>query len=224
MTPAIDVDFAIEILPALWAGLMRSLVATGFGSVLALVLGFLLFLAIGARRRLISRASRFLLGFIRSTPLLVQLYCAYFLLPQIGLDLSPIAAGSIVLGLHYACFAAEIFRAGRTAVPQGQVEVATALGLRPASIMRLVVIPQMLPIVLPGLGNTLIALFKETPSLSAITVAELLFTARIVGAENFRYLEPMALCGLIYLALSLTFAGVVNLLRSRLSWTVKDAS
>lgn len=218
MTPIIDIDFAIEILPALWAGLLRSLVATCFGSVLALLLGFLLFLAIGARRRAIRRGSRFLLGFVRSTPLLVQLYCAYFILPQIGLDLSPIAAGSLVLGLHYACFAAEVFRAGRAAVPHGQLEIATALGLRPAQIMRLVVIPQMLPVVLPGLGNTLIALFKETPSLSAITVAELLFTARIVGAENFRYLEPMALCGLIYLTLSLAFAGGVNLLESRLQW------
>jgi polar amino acid transport system permease protein len=218
VTPVIDLVFAIQILPALWAGLLRSLVATFFGSVLAVLLGFLLFLAMGVRQRGVQWGSRFLLGFVRSTPLLVQLYCAYFILPQIGVELSPIAAGSLVLGLHYACFVAEVFRAGRAAVPATQVEIATALGLRPMQIMRLVIIPQMLPVVLPGLGNTLIALFKETPSLSAITVAELLFTARIVGAENFRYLEPMALCGLIYLTLSLIFAGGVGLLESRLRW------
>jgi polar amino acid transport system permease protein len=220
VTPIVDVDFAIQILPALWTGLLRTLVATFFGSVLALLLGFLLFLAISARHRGVQRGSRFLLGFVRSTPLLVQLYCAYFILPQIGVDLSPMAAGSLVLGMHYACFAAEVFRAGRAAVPPGQVEISTALGLRRTQVMRLVIIPQMLPVVLPGLGNTLIALFKETPSLSAITVAELLFTARIVGAENFRYLEPMALCGLIYLTLSLVFAGGVGLLESRLRWAV----
>ena len=218
--PIIDVGFAIRILPALWTGLLRSLVATFFGSVLALLLGFLLFFAISVRHRGVQRGSRFLLGFVRSTPLLVQLYCAYFILPQIGLDLSPMVAGSVVLGLHYACFAAEVFRAGRAAVPPSQFEISTALGLRPVQIMRLVIIPQMLPVVLPGLGNTLIALFKETPSLSAITVAELLFTARIVGAENFRYLEPMALCGLIYLTLSMIFASGVGLLESRLHWAV----
>ncbi len=220
MTPVIDFRFAIQILPALGAGLLLTLVATFYGSILALLLGFLLFLAISTRRRTIRSCSRFLLGFVRSTPLLVQLYCVYFILPEIGVDLSAMAAGSIVLGMHYAAFVAEVFRSGRAAVPRSQVEVSTALGLRPAQAMRLVIIPQMLPIVLPGLGNTLIALFKETPSLSAITVAELLFTARIVGAENFRYLEPMTLCGLIYLVLSLVLAFGVRLLESRLRWVL----
>jgi polar amino acid transport system permease protein len=155
---------------------------------------------------------------VQSTPLLVQLYCVYFILPQIGIALSPIIAGSLVLGLHYSCFAAEVFRAGRAAVARGQIETARALGLRTAQVMRLIVVPQMLPIIIPGLGNTLIALFKETPSLSAITVAELLFTARIIGAESFRYLEPMALCGMIYLALSLVFASAVSSLERRLRW------
>ena len=218
MSPLIDLDFVHDILPLLAWGLVRTLEATALGALLALVLGFLLFLALSAKSRFTRRTSRFLQGFVQSTPLLVQLYCAYFLLPQIGLHLAPIAAGSLVLGLHYSCFAAEVFRAGRAAVPSGQVETASALGLRPRQTMRLVIVPQMLPVVVPGLGNTLIALFKETPSLSAITVAELMFTARIIGAENFRYLEPMSLCGLIYFAVSLVLAASLSLLENRLRW------
>jgi len=211
MTELFDQAYAIEILPALLIGLRRTVQATAFGSLLALPLGFVLFLATGSRRARLRGAARFVLEFIRSTPLLVQLYFAYFALPNIGIDLAPIVAGSIVLGVHYACYAAEVFRAARRSVPDSQTEAATALGLPPVLVLRLVILPQMLPVLLPGLGNLAIALFKETPALSAITVAELLFTARIVGAENFRYLEPMALCGLIYLVLSLVLSGLVRL-------------
>jgi polar amino acid transport system permease protein len=208
MTALIDPAYAMQILPALLIGLRRTLQATLFGAALALPLGFLLFLATGARPSL-RRPAHFALQFIRSTPLLVQLYFAYFALPNLGIDLSPIAAGSIVLGVHYACYTAEVFRSARRSVPDSQHQAATALGLKPRLVLQLVILPQMLPVLLPGLGNLAIALFKETPALSAITVAELLFTARIVGAENFRYLEPMTLCGAIYLIVSLALAGLV---------------
>src|SRR5690606_13471664 len=94
--------------------------------------------------------------FVRSTPLLIQLYFLYYVLPDYGLSLSPFATGVIALGVHYACYTAEVYRAGIEAVPRGQWEAARALNLSPAATWRHVILPQAVPATLPMLGNYLI--------------------------------------------------------------------
>ncbi len=223
MTTVFDLAFAIAIIPALLRGLSLTIQATVYGFTLAIVLGFVLFLARSADLAILSNGARSIVEFIRSTPLLVQLYFAYFGLPNIGITLEPLMAGSLVLGIHYSCYISEVYRAALQGVAPGQREAARSLGLSPTQGMRLVIIPQMFPLLIPGLGNYLIALFKETPALSAITVAEMLFTAKIVGAENFRYLEPMTFSGLAFLILSIVCAAGVRLLERRLRWTFEPS-
>jgi polar amino acid transport system permease protein len=121
-----------------------------------------------------------------------------------------------VLGLHTSSYTAEIYRSGLEGVPPGQWEASAALGLgRPTTLLR-VILPQAVARIVPALGNRFIALFKDTPLLSAITVLEVLQRARIVGAESFRYLEPFTEVGLLFLALSLASAWGVQRLESRL--------
>ena len=102
-----------------------------------------------------------------------------------------------------------MYRAGLDNIPRGQWEAATALNLTPYRTFKDVVIPQAIPPVAPALGNYLIAMFKETPLLSAIAVVELMQTAKILGSFSFRYLEPMTLVGVFFLAMSL-IASLLN--------------
>ena len=99
-----------------------------------------------------------------------------------------------------------MYRAGIESVSKGQWEAATALNFSGAQTWRFIVIPQAFPPIIPAMGNYLIAMFKDTPMLSAITVLELLQTAKIIGSESFRYLEPLTLVGGFFLVLSLVAA------------------
>jgi polar amino acid transport system permease protein len=210
-----DLDYTLGLLPILAKGLIVTVQASLLGMALALVLGLLLAIARRSRLRPLAWASAGWIEFVRSTPLLIQLYFLYYVLPEIGLGMPALVTGVLALGLHYSCYCAEVYRAGIEAVPRGQWEAARALGLRGPRLWSVVILPQALPPQLPALGNYLIAMFKDTPLLSAITVMELLQVARISAAEQFRYLEPLTLVGLAFLLLSLVAAQGVRLLEAR---------
>jgi polar amino acid transport system permease protein len=112
----------------------------------------------------------------------------------------------MALGLHYGAYCSEVYRAGLEGVHRGQWEASTALNLSSWTTFKDIIIPQAIPPVVPALGNYLIALFKETPLLSAIAVLELMQTAKILGSETFRYTEPITLVGLFFLVMSLVSA------------------
>ena len=137
-------------------------------------------------------------------------------MPEFGLRMTPFMTGVIALGVHYGMYTSEVYRAGIDSVPQGQREAARALGLTPTSTILRVVLPQAIPPVIPALGNYIVAMFKETPLLSTITVLELLYTAKNLWAETFRYVEPFTLVGLFFLVVSLAAAAGVRLLERRL--------
>lgn len=205
-----DFGFALEILPQLLAAVRVTLIATGLGMLLAMVLGLVWVLLRRSPSRIVSTVAHFWVEFVRSTPLLVQIYFIFYMFPQFGLSMSPMVTGVLALGLHYSMYLAEVYRAGIEAVPKGQWEAARALNLGGAQTWRLVVLPQAIPPVIPAIGNYLIAMFKDTPMLSAITVLELLQTAKIIGSETFRYLEPLTLVGVLFLVLSLVASAGVR--------------
>ncbi|NUM52221.1 MAG: ectoine/hydroxyectoine ABC transporter permease subunit EhuD [Candidatus Hydrogenedentes bacterium] len=202
--------FAWNVLPELLMALRVTVFATVLGMALAAVLGLVWTIARRGSVAPIALVARHIVEFVRSTPLLVQLYFLFYVAPEFGLAMSPLATGVLALGIHYSSYLSEVYRAGIDAVPKGQWEAARALNLCFADTWRLVIIPQALPPVLPAMGNYLIAMFKDTPMLSAITVLELLQTAKIAGAEHFRYLEPLTLVGVLFLALSLGSAACVR--------------
>lgn len=205
-----DLSFASEILRNLASASAVTIQVTLASFTLAVFFGLILFIQSQTAGRATTISLRFLSDFIRSTPLLIQLYAMYFVLPEAGIRLSPMLGGVLVLGLHYGCYAAETYRAAYFSVPEGQWEAAYALGLSRAKTGALVIFPQMLPTVVVGLGNSLIALFKESATLSAIGVMELLSQAKEIGSENFRYTEPITLAGVIYLTLSLVAAAAIS--------------
>lgn len=216
MKPVFDWSFALEILPTLGSALVITIEATLLGMLVAVTLGLVLALLRRSRLRIVSLPTAFVIEFVRSTPLLVQMYFLFYVLPLTGLRMSPLATGITALGLHYATYCAEVYRAGIEAVPRGQWEAATALNMSRWRTAVGVVLPQAIPPVVPALGNYLVAMFKDTPLLSAITVVELLQQSKMIGSATFRYTEPLTLVGLLFLALSLVAAWGVRGLEARL--------
>lgn len=216
MKPIFDWSFALEILPTLGSALVITIQATVLGMLVAVTLGLALALLRRSRLALLSLPTAFVIEFVRSTPLLVQMYFLFYVLPLTGVQMSPLATGIVALGLHYATYCAEVYRAGIEAVPRGQLEAARALNMSRWRTAVGVVLPQAIPPVVPALGNYLVAMFKDTPLLSAITVVELLQQSKIIGSTTFRYTEPLTLVGALFLALSLIAAWGVRGLEARL--------
>ncbi len=214
-----DFGFALSILPILLRGAVLTVLATFGGFAGALVGGAI----VAAMQRSDVKALRFIaIGFvyvIRNTPLLVQLYFVFYVLPSFGITIGALAAGILGLSLHYSAFIAEVYRAGIGAVPVGQFEAADALGPRTLQKWALVIAPQALKPILPVLGNYLIGMFKETPILATITVIELFGAAQDVAGKTYRYNEPYTLVALIFLAISIP----CSLLVRRLDTTRKGA-
>ena len=198
-----DWDFAWSILPQLLAGFRITLIATALGAVVAAVLGLVFAILRRSRNRLVARTTGFVVEFIRGTPLLVQLYFIFYVLPDIGLRLPALAAGVLGMGLHYAAYFAEVYRGGIEAVPRGQWEAARATNLTVRQTWVHVVLPQAVPPMIPAMANYVLAMFKETPLLSAITVMELMGQARSVANSTYRYVEPITLVGVCFLIVSI---------------------
>lgn len=205
-----DWAYAVDVLPDILGAFVVTLQATLAGFALAVLLGLAWAVARMAPLVWLARGASWIVDFVRSTPLLIQLYFLYYVLPEYGPTLSPLVIGILALGLHYSCYTAEVYRAGIEAVPRGQWEAARALNLSPSAIWRRVILPQAVPPTLPVLGNYLIAMFKDTPLLAAITVMEMLQTAKLIGAESFRYLEPLTITGVVFLAVSLVASWIVR--------------
>jgi polar amino acid transport system permease protein len=212
-----DWSFVGEILPLLAQASVVTVEATLLGFVIAAVLGLLFAIGRMFGPKWLSVPLTGFIEFVRSTPLLIQIFFIYFVFPEFGLTLDAMTAGVLALGIHYATYCSEVYRAGLANIPRGQWEASTALNLPTLQTFRDVIIPQAIPPVVPALGNYLVALFKDTPLLSAIAVLELMQTAKIIGSENFRYTEPITIVGLIFLLFSLIAAALIKLVEAGLN-------
>ena len=213
-----DWGYALDILPRLLRGLVVTIQATVLGSIVAFTLGLVLALLLRTGIRPVTVVVRAVIEFVRSTPLLVQVYFLFYVLPvQFGITLDTLTVGVVALGVHYATYTAEVYRAGIEAVPPGQWEAATALNLPRGRTWTGVILPQAIPRVLPALGNYVISMFKETPLLIGIGVLDLVGQAREVGNESFRYVEAYTMAGLFFLLLSYPSALLVRRLERRVA-------
>ncbi|ATW27044.1 ectoine/hydroxyectoine ABC transporter permease subunit EhuD [Candidatus Formimonas warabiya] len=212
-----DWQFVSDILPELVKTLKITISATFAGFFLACILGIFLTLGRRAKFKPVSLATGGFVEFVRSTPLLAQLYFIFYVFPLHGLTLSPFAAGVLGLGIHYSTYLSEVYRSGIEAIPRGQWEAAAALNFSKLRTWINIILPQAIPPVVPVMGNYLIGMFKDTPLLSAITLVELLQMAKIIGSRTFRYMEPITLVGVFFLILSYVSSLGVQHLERRLN-------
>jgi polar amino acid transport system permease protein len=208
--------FATSILPILGIGLLVTLKAAAVGYAIALVFGLVLALLRRSRIKAISWGVACFTEFVRDTPLLVQLFFLYYVLPDFGIILPAFMTGALALGLQYSAYTSEVYRGGINAIPRGQWEAATALNLTRLRTYRDIVIPQMIPRIVPALGNYLVSMLKETPVLSVVTVLDMLGLANMIGERTFDYLVPLSMVGLIFLPMTLICSALIHLVERAL--------
>ena len=205
-----DFEFTFEAMPDLLNGLLTTVQLTLIGYSIALTLGLLV--AIVRRVPGIGGVLHFVMEFIRTTPLIIQVVFVFLLTPA---NISAFTVGVVVLGVHYAAYTAEVYRSGIEGVAKGQWEAARALSLPTTRTWGAIVLPQAIRKVIPALGNYLISMFKDTPLLFAIGVTELLTQAQRVGSESFRVVEAYTLVGFLFLVVSIPSAIIIRRLEKR---------
>ncbi len=166
--------------------------------------------------KIISWPTVVVVEFLRDTPLLVQLFFLYYVLPVYGIVLPAFLTGALALGLQYSAYTSEVYRGGIEAIPRGQWEAARALNLTPWRTYRDIVIPQAIPRIIPAMGNYLVSMLKETPVLSVVSIVDMLNLANLIGDRTFEYLVPLSMVGLIFLVLTLICSALIRLLERTL--------
>jgi polar amino acid transport system permease protein len=196
-----------EFLQAAWL----SLEITFLAFVLAVVLGILAALGRNSRLKVLRFVTGMYVEAIRNTPVLLQVFVAYFAVPSLGIHVNAFTAGTIALGVNVGAYLAEVFRAGISSVPKGQLEAAGILGLNHGQVLLSVVFPQALRNVYPAVINNLIQILLGTSLLSAIAIPELTGTAVTINARTLIFVQVFTVTLAIYLILSnlLSYAGVL---------------
>lgn len=205
-----DWSYVWEAFPYLYRGAIVTIQATLLGFAIALVLGLVFALIRQSPNRYISLVMGEIIEFIRSTPLLLQVFFVYFVGPQVGIVIPAWTAGIGMLGIHYAAYVSEVYRGGFENVDDGQWEACTALNLSRARTWGAIILPQAIPPIVPSLGNYLVGMFKDTPILAAIAILEMLQQARNFGAVHYRFTEVITMTGLFYLVFSLVASAIVQ--------------
>lgn len=196
-----------------------------FGALaLGLVLGILAGTGRISRRLYLRLIADAYIQVIRGTPMLLQIFFFYLGFPQLymlatgdGITPDPLITGIVALGINSGAYNAEIIRAGIQSINKGQMEAARGTGLSHTQAMFYVILPQALKRMIPPLGNELIVLLKDSSLISTIGVAELMFTAKVLGARYYTYVPFLMGVGMIYLTLTFGFSRVFNALERKLS-------
>jgi len=211
-----DFDFFVSILPEIARGLKVTVEITLAGTGIAMVLGLIFEILRRSRFRVVRWPVRFIRDFIQNTPLLLQALFFFYVFPEYGFfRLSPFVSGIIVIGIQYAAYTAEVYRAGIDGVSTGQWQAARALNFSRPDTWRRIILPQAIPPVLPALGNYLISMFKDTPQLLVIGVLGMMGVANAIGSQSFQYTEPTVAAGIFFIVLSYLSSLVVRRLENR---------
>lgn len=171
-------------------GLTRTVPLTAISFSLAMVIAVAVALIQFANVKGLKQICRFYIWVIRGTPLLVQLFVVFFGLPHVGVVIEPFTAAIFVFSINEGAYSAEIVRAALESVPAGQLEAGYCVGMSYPQTIRRIVLPQALRTAFPALGNSLIAMLKDTSLVSVVTVTEMMMATRQLNAV---YYEPLAL-------------------------------
>lgn len=203
--------------PTLLKGAGVTILISVASMLLAIVLGLVITILRLYSRPPFSAIATAYIEIYRGTPLLIQLYILYYGLPNIGIALSPIVAAILGLGMNYAAYEAELYRAGINAVPKGQMEAALSLGMTRALAVRRIILPQAFKIAVPGVTNDFIALFKDSSLVSIIAMVELTKTYSILAATTLRFFELGLIVAFLYFAMSYPLSLLARKLEMRLA-------
>ena len=192
------INFISEFLPKLVSGAGTTIMVMICATLLAVVISMVFGLMRLSSNFAIHGAATVYIEFFRGTSLLVQLYWIYYVLPLMGITLTPFVSGVLALGLNFGAYGAEIVRGGIQSVPRGQYEAALALNMSPATRMRRIIIPQTFTLILPPAANLTVELLKATALVALITVVDLMFVAKQINATTWLSAQVFGTALIIY--------------------------
>ena len=207
-------DLIQTILPSLLDGLKMTLTLFFIIGLSSIPLGFLVAVIRVYGPKWLGFLIQIYVFIMRGTPLLLQLMFVFFGLPLIGITLDRFSAAILAYMINYAAYYAEIFRGGITAVPKGQFEAISVLGIGKVRGYFKIIIPQVTKIVLPSVGNEVIALVKDTSLVYVIGLGELLRAGQI-AANTYASLVPFLAVGIVYLSVTAVITVLLNKLESK---------
>ncbi|MBB4371230.1 polar amino acid transport system permease protein/cystine transport system permease protein [Bradyrhizobium sp. cir1] len=199
-------DYLLSILPRLISAAAVNLRLAVIIMLLALVLGTALTIVRSRKIAAVNACIAVVISFVRGTPLLIQIFIAYYVLPAVGLDLSPEVAGVSAIAFNSMVFVSESMRGGLATIDAGQIEASTALGLPPHAIWLKVVLPQLFRRIVPVLINEATIVVKGTALLSVITVVDVLRTSQQIASSSYRPFETMIGSALVFLVINLAIS------------------
>lgn len=196
---------------------------------IGLILGTIAGTSRVSRNALIRRTADVYIQIIRGTPMLLQIYFFFFGMPQLYMMIfdsrmldDPMWLGMLALGINSGAYTAEIIRAGILSIDRGQMEAARCSGLTHGQAMRNIILPQAFVRMIPPLCNELIVLLKDSSLVSVVGYAELMYTAKVLGAKYYTYVPFLLGAGIIYLTLTLTFAKILEFTERKLNVSSRE--
>jgi arginine/lysine/histidine transport system permease protein len=206
----LDFSAVLPSFPYILKGVWVTLQIAFFAGIFGFVFGIILSLFKISHIKILNWFADLYTSIFRGTPLVLQLMIIYFGSPQVlGYQIEPINAAILSFGLNSTAYISEIIRGGIQGVDKGQSEAAMALGVPYRPMMLNIVFPQALKNILPSLMNEFITLTKESAIVTTIGVMDIMRRAYQVGSDQFRFIEPLILAGIIYyvLVMLLTLLG-----------------
>ncbi|MCH9673808.1 MAG: amino acid ABC transporter permease [Gammaproteobacteria bacterium] len=212
-----DFSYTIDALPRLLEGALITVQVTLISFVLSLLLATLLTVVRNSvHSRVLELVLAIYISFIRGTPILIQIFLIYYVLPIVGIDIGPFVAGIMAITLNSAAYVVEIFRGALAAIPRGQFEAARSLGLPTPTLWLRVVLPQLLFKSIPPLVNEFTLVAKATPLLATITVVEMMRVSQQIYSSNFHPVEVLLGAFVIYFLICFSISRLAGVLEQRL--------
>jgi polar amino acid transport system permease protein len=211
-----SLDDMISFLPTLLQGAWLTIMVSLLSFALALVFGLMFGLMRLSRLMPVRIVAAIYIQFIRGTPLLLQLFFIYYVLPYVGITLSPFISGVIGLTMNYSAYMAEVFRSGIQAIPKGQTEAGQSMGMSRQLLMRRIILPQAIRIIVPPLGNFFVSIFKDSALVSVITMRDLMFSGELLASATFKHFEIFTMVAVIYFLISYPTAKFVEWIEAKL--------
>jgi ectoine/hydroxyectoine ABC transporter permease protein EhuD len=214
-----SLDDMIGFLPTLLQGAALTIAVSLLAFALALIIGLAVGIARISRVAPLRVVSACYIQFIRGTPLLLQLFFIYYVLPYVGIVLTPFVSGVIGLTMNYAAYMAEVFRSGIQAIPKGQWEAGSSVGMSRHLLMRRIILPQAFRIIVPALGNFFVSIFKDSALVSVITLRDLMFSGQLLASATYKHFEIFTMVAVIYFLISYPTAKFVEWVEAKIDIT-----
>ncbi len=231
MSPKFSDYFSFKLMWSRFPDLIKKIPITlelaGLAFIVSLIVGLLIAVARYKRVKVLSQIATGFLSVMRGTPMLIQLYVAYYGIPAIlrifnswGADIDvniipKMVYAFISLGLYQSAFTSETIRAALLSVDKGEIEAASALGMTYGQILRRIIIPEALENALPGLNNSIIGLIKGTSLASTCGIIEITYQNQILAGRDYRYLEGYVALAIIYWVITVILERVFKIIEKK---------